>query len=223
MPITVAARSQAWTVFARSNVGIVGSNPTQGVDVCLHLFCVCVYSGLASGWSPIQGVLPTLLRWRNRSETKRFTDALCFRQGQRERVCKPNDGYEAKWRDEYSATQQSKHFTQMEMDLMDYVSFSLVLKDVWTGWWRNIVAIWPSLLHRGCQGLFPRGIATAAWRWKLTFMLCLAQWGYTSTPQVILHIVVLNWLSIGTTLPCHRIPQNDSSAVWLSITDALIV
>jgi hypothetical protein len=33
-------------VFARSNVGIVGSNPTRGIDVCLRLFCVCVGSGL---------------------------------------------------------------------------------------------------------------------------------------------------------------------------------
>jgi hypothetical protein len=39
-PITVAARSKAWTVFARSNAGIVGSYPTQGMDVCI----VCVYS-----------------------------------------------------------------------------------------------------------------------------------------------------------------------------------
>jgi hypothetical protein len=35
----VAARPNAWTAFARSNAGIVGSNPTQGMDVC-----VCVYS-----------------------------------------------------------------------------------------------------------------------------------------------------------------------------------
>jgi hypothetical protein len=39
VPITVAARSKAWIVFARLNAGIVGSNPTQGLDVC-----VCVYS-----------------------------------------------------------------------------------------------------------------------------------------------------------------------------------
>jgi hypothetical protein len=38
--ITVAAQSNAWTVFARSNARIVGSNPTQGMDVCI----VCVYS-----------------------------------------------------------------------------------------------------------------------------------------------------------------------------------
>jgi hypothetical protein len=41
-PLTVDARSKAWTVFAPSNAGIVGSNPTPGMDVCLHLFCVCV-------------------------------------------------------------------------------------------------------------------------------------------------------------------------------------
>jgi hypothetical protein len=45
VPITVAARSKAWTVFARSNTGIVGSNPTQDMDVCgiysvFVLFCV---------------------------------------------------------------------------------------------------------------------------------------------------------------------------------------
>jgi hypothetical protein len=38
-PITVVALSKAWTIFARSNTGVVGSNPTQGIDVC-----VCVYS-----------------------------------------------------------------------------------------------------------------------------------------------------------------------------------
>jgi hypothetical protein len=47
VPITVAARSKAWTVFVRSNAGIVGLNPAQGMDVCIMyvysvfvLFCV---------------------------------------------------------------------------------------------------------------------------------------------------------------------------------------
>jgi hypothetical protein len=31
LPVTVAARSKAWTAFARSNTWIVGSNPTQGI------------------------------------------------------------------------------------------------------------------------------------------------------------------------------------------------
>jgi hypothetical protein len=53
MPIAVAALSKVRTVFVRSNAGIVGSNPTQGMDVCVRLFCVCVVmrvrSGLAMG------------------------------------------------------------------------------------------------------------------------------------------------------------------------------
>jgi hypothetical protein len=36
MPITVAARSKPWNVFARSNTGIVGSNPTHSKDVCMR-------------------------------------------------------------------------------------------------------------------------------------------------------------------------------------------
>jgi hypothetical protein len=37
--ITVAAQSEAWTVFSRSNTGVVGSNPTQGMDAFV-LFCM---------------------------------------------------------------------------------------------------------------------------------------------------------------------------------------
>jgi hypothetical protein len=78
-PITVAAQSKAWNVFARSNTGIVGSNPNQGMDVCVYsVFTLpCVDSGFATGWSPVQGVVPSVLRLRNWSETKRFMDALC--------------------------------------------------------------------------------------------------------------------------------------------------
>jgi hypothetical protein len=39
-PITVAARSKAWIVFARSNTGVVRLNPTQSMAVCI----VCIYS-----------------------------------------------------------------------------------------------------------------------------------------------------------------------------------
>jgi hypothetical protein len=35
MRIAVAARSNALNVFACSDTGIVGSNPTQSMDVCL--------------------------------------------------------------------------------------------------------------------------------------------------------------------------------------------
>jgi hypothetical protein len=38
----VAARSKAWTVLARSNTVIAGSNFTQGMYVYVRLFCVYV-------------------------------------------------------------------------------------------------------------------------------------------------------------------------------------
>jgi hypothetical protein len=37
-PITVGPRSKARTAFPCSSAGIVGSNPTQGMDVCV---CIC--------------------------------------------------------------------------------------------------------------------------------------------------------------------------------------
>jgi hypothetical protein len=49
LPITMAARSKARNVFARSNTGVVGSNPIQGMDVCVRLFCICVVLFVASG------------------------------------------------------------------------------------------------------------------------------------------------------------------------------
>jgi hypothetical protein len=68
-PITVAARSKAWTVFVHSNTGIVASNPIRGMDVCVRLFCVCVVmlagTDLASGWSLVQRVLPSMYGLRN--------------------------------------------------------------------------------------------------------------------------------------------------------------
>jgi hypothetical protein len=43
------------TVFARSNTGIVGSNPTRDMDVCKHLFCVCV---VLCRQRPCDGLIP---------------------------------------------------------------------------------------------------------------------------------------------------------------------
>jgi hypothetical protein len=41
LPVTIAERSKACTVFSRSEAGTVDSNPSQGMDVwCL---CVCVF------------------------------------------------------------------------------------------------------------------------------------------------------------------------------------
>jgi hypothetical protein len=38
LPNTVSARSKAWNVFDTSNAEIVGSNPTQGMDVSYRLY-----------------------------------------------------------------------------------------------------------------------------------------------------------------------------------------
>jgi hypothetical protein len=66
LPITVATWSEAWTVLAHSNAGIVGSNPTQGMDVCVRLFWVSVVlhvgSGLVARRFPVQEVLPSVYR-----------------------------------------------------------------------------------------------------------------------------------------------------------------
>jgi hypothetical protein len=51
-PITAAVPSKASTVFARSNIGVVGSNPTRDTDVCVRLFCVCVILCVGSGLAP---------------------------------------------------------------------------------------------------------------------------------------------------------------------------
>jgi hypothetical protein len=53
----VAAQSKGMNRVRRSNAGIVGSNPTQNMDVYVLLFCVCVVlcvgRCLATIWSPI--------------------------------------------------------------------------------------------------------------------------------------------------------------------------
>jgi hypothetical protein len=56
MPITAAARSKARTVFARSNAGVVGSNIIRGMDVCVHLICVC--DVMLCRQQPCDGLIP---------------------------------------------------------------------------------------------------------------------------------------------------------------------
>jgi hypothetical protein len=41
MPVSVAKQSKASTVYDRSNIGIAGSNPASGMDVCLHVSVLC--------------------------------------------------------------------------------------------------------------------------------------------------------------------------------------
>jgi hypothetical protein len=61
-PTTADEGSKVLTIFARSNAGVVGSNPTWRMDDCVYFVFVFLYigSGLATGWSPAQGVPPTV-------------------------------------------------------------------------------------------------------------------------------------------------------------------
>jgi hypothetical protein len=86
LPVLAAERSKACTVFARSEAGILGLNPTQGMGVWCLCVCVCVcvcacvflclYTGrgLTTSWSPAQGVLPNVQDLVNRSETESFME-----------------------------------------------------------------------------------------------------------------------------------------------------
>jgi hypothetical protein len=69
LPITVAERSKAWSLFARSNTGIM----------CSVFVFPCVGSGLPIRWSPS---MESYRRYKLRdwSETKRFPDILCSRR-----------------------------------------------------------------------------------------------------------------------------------------------
>ena len=61
MPIPVAERSKAW-VCGRSLVGIAGSNPAGGMDVCLvWLFGVVRERSLRRTDPSSRGVLPNLV------------------------------------------------------------------------------------------------------------------------------------------------------------------
>jgi hypothetical protein len=53
LPIPVAVRFKAW-VFGRSLTGIVGSNPTGGMDVCLVGVVCCQVEVSATSWSLVQ-------------------------------------------------------------------------------------------------------------------------------------------------------------------------
>jgi hypothetical protein len=70
--IAVTTRCKTWTVFAHSNTGIVGSNPSRDMDVCVCLICVfvglCVGSVLATVWFPVQAILPTVYRTKKRKK-----------------------------------------------------------------------------------------------------------------------------------------------------------
>jgi hypothetical protein len=52
---------------------------TRGLDDCVCLFCVCVGlcvdKGLATGWSPVQGILPTVCRTKKLKKKKNTVKA----------------------------------------------------------------------------------------------------------------------------------------------------
>jgi hypothetical protein len=41
MPVSMVERSKACTVYDHSNIGITGSNPAWGMDVCLRVSVLC--------------------------------------------------------------------------------------------------------------------------------------------------------------------------------------
>jgi hypothetical protein len=41
LPVSIAERSKACTVYDRLNIEISGSNPARGVDVCLRVSVLC--------------------------------------------------------------------------------------------------------------------------------------------------------------------------------------
>jgi hypothetical protein len=54
-------------IFARSNTGIMRSNPTLGKDAFVYSVFVfsCAASGLATSLSPVEGVVPTVYNIRS--------------------------------------------------------------------------------------------------------------------------------------------------------------
>jgi hypothetical protein len=41
MPVSIAERSKAGTVYDRSNIGTAGPNPAWGMDVCPRVSVLC--------------------------------------------------------------------------------------------------------------------------------------------------------------------------------------
>jgi hypothetical protein len=67
-PTTVAARSRVRNIFARSDTGIVCSNPTRGTDVCAFILCLCcpVYvAALRRAYPPSKEPSRLCIRLRN--------------------------------------------------------------------------------------------------------------------------------------------------------------
>jgi hypothetical protein len=62
---TVVGRFKVQNVLCRSYTGVLGYNSTRGTDVCVSSVLSCVSSGLVTGCSPFQGVLPIVCKTHN--------------------------------------------------------------------------------------------------------------------------------------------------------------
>jgi hypothetical protein len=79
--IMVAARSKAWTVFSRSDVGIVSLNPTEGMDVSI----LCVYSVFVLSCVWVAGL-------RRADQSSKESYRLCKKAHETEEKARPNNG-----------------------------------------------------------------------------------------------------------------------------------
>jgi hypothetical protein len=64
----VSERSKAWTVLVRLDAGIVGSNPTRGMDVYVYVYVYSMFV-LVLRWADYSSKGPYRLSWRYSSET----------------------------------------------------------------------------------------------------------------------------------------------------------
>jgi hypothetical protein len=69
-PISVTTRSNACPVFYHSNTGIMGSNSTRGTGVFSVFLLPYVGTGLATGLSPSQGILPNVYKQDFKPKTR---------------------------------------------------------------------------------------------------------------------------------------------------------
>jgi len=69
MPVSIAARSKA-LVYGGSPAEIVGSNPTEGMDICLWVLCVVRHRSLRRADHASRGVLLRRFVWSRNLENE---------------------------------------------------------------------------------------------------------------------------------------------------------
>jgi hypothetical protein len=70
LPITVAAWTKVWTVFALLEHWV------RWFEYHSRHGCLCVGSGFATGWSPVQGVLPAVYRIKKLKKKRPMSKGL---------------------------------------------------------------------------------------------------------------------------------------------------